>query len=69
MATAPETEQAPVTRTRRVARVIATEAKDRNTRAVLLLAISAGVASLAPVPFGGIAAAALVVVAADRARR
>lgn len=69
MATAPAEPETQPTRAARIVRAVQAEAKDRNARAVMLLAISAGVATLAPVPFGGIAAAALVVVAADRARR
>lgn len=69
MATAPEAEQPTPTRAARIVKAVKNEAQDRNARAVLLLAISAGVASLAPIPFGPLAAASLVVVAADRTRR
>lgn len=68
MATAPEPEEQEPTPVQRVRAAIATPASDKN-RAVTLLAISAALASLAPVPFGAIGAAALVVVAAEARRR
>ena len=64
MATAPEQEEAAPTPVQRVRAVIASPTSDKN-RPITLLAISAGLASLAPPPLGGLAAALLVVVAVE----
>lgn len=69
MATIPEDDEPEAEPLReRIARVAAAPTRDRN-RPVTLLAISAALASLAPLPFGGIVAALLVIVAFDRGKR
>lgn len=68
MATAPEPDEIEPTPVQRVRAAIAVPTSDKY-RPVTLLAISAGLAALAPFPFGGLAAALLVVAAADRVRR
>ena len=68
MATTPEADEYEPTPVERVRTAIATPIEPKN-RAVTLLAISAGLATLAPEPFAGVAAALMVIVAADSVRR
>lgn len=68
MATAPEVEEPQPTSRDRIRRAVTAPVSDR-ARPITLLAISAGLATLAPIPFGGLAAALLVLVAADYARK
>lgn len=68
MATTPEVDEPQETRVQRVRTAVAAPLEQKN-RPVTLLAISAAVASLAPDPFGALAAALMVIVAADTRRR
>lgn len=68
LATIPEEEEQPEPVTQRVSRVLAAPAREKN-RPVTLLAIAAALAALAPLPAGPVAAALIVVVAAERGRR
>ena len=69
MATEPEAPEAEEPLRERAARIVSLPAHPRH-RPVTLLAISAGLAALAPLPAGPIAAALIVVVAAsERGRR
>ena len=64
MATAPEVDEPTPTPVQRVRAAVAEPFEPKN-RAVTLLAFSAGLASMAPEPFGAFAAAAIVVVAVE----
>jgi hypothetical protein len=68
MATTPEDPETQETPRERVARVATAPVRGSN-RPVTMLAIAAGLAALAPLPAGPIAAALLVVIAHDRGRR
>lgn len=69
MATEPEAAQPDEPLRERAARIVSLPAQPKH-RPVTLLAISAGLAALAPLPAGPVAAALLVLVAAsERGRR
>ena len=68
MATAPEEQEVEPTRVQRVRAAVVAPVEGKN-RAVTLLAISAGLAALAPVPFGPAAVALLVIIASESARK
>lgn len=69
MATIPEDDAPDAEPLReRIVRAASAPTRDRN-RPVTLLAISAALASLAPLPAGPIVAALLVIVAFDRGKR
>ena len=68
MATAPEAEEQEPTPVQRVRTAIAAPASDKN-RPVTLLAISAGLSSMAPEPWGAIAVALTVIAAVELLRR
>jgi len=66
--TVPEDIAPEPTRVERIRKVALAPIAEKS-RPVTLLAISAGLATLAPVPFGGLAVVLLVLVAADSGRR
>ena len=68
MATAPEEHEVPATPAERLRAAMSAPIETRH-RPVTLLAISAGLAALAPVPFSVVAVALMVAVAADFGRR
>ncbi len=68
MATEPEVEVQPAPLRQRAAQAVKTPIEARH-RPVTLLAISASLIALAPIPFGPLGAALLVVIASDRGRR
>ena len=69
MATAPDIDEPTPSPVQRVRAAVALPLEPKN-RAVTLLAFSAGLASMAPEPFGAFAAALMVIVAVElRGRR
>ena len=68
MATEPEVDEPQVPLRQRAARAVATPILPKH-RPVTILAVSAGLVALAPIPFGPVGAALLVIAAADRGRR
>ena len=68
MATEPEVEESQVPLRQRAARAVTTPIEAKH-RPVTILAISAALVALAPVPFGPVGAALMVIAAADRGKR
>lgn len=68
MATAPAEREPEPTPVQRVRAVIAKPVGEKQ-RPVTLLAISAGLVALAPLPFGPLGAVLLVIVAAEQGRK